>query len=136
MALLALEETFKGTMLLAQLLVEGHEKYRKRFDKAMRDHRVQSVTPGSDPFLLGLIDEKGRAGLTEALGLCVDSFKQRGFYADCYEDARGAAVRAALGSVVRRGRAGGDRARSELRRAPRRGGPAVASLLHPTLDRC
>lgn len=89
LAILALEETFKGQMLFLYPLVRDDPEGRKQFWRAWRDHKVKSSTSATAPFLLGQIDEERRVELTEATSRWADALKQRGFYADCYEEAHG-----------------------------------------------
>lgn len=87
LAILALEENFKKLMLFVHPLIREDQQGRKEFWRAWRDHKVKSSTPATAPFLLGQIDEERRVQLTEALGRWADALKQRGLYADCYEEA-------------------------------------------------
>ncbi len=89
LAILALEENFKKLMLFVHPLVREDQQGRKEFWRAWRDHKVKSSTPATAPFLLGQIDGERRVQLTEALGRWADALKQRGLYADCYEEALG-----------------------------------------------
>ncbi len=87
LAILALEESFKRLMLFVHPLVREDQQGRKEFWRAWRDHKVKSSTPATAPFLLGQIDEERRVQLTKALGRWANTLKQRGLYADCYEEA-------------------------------------------------
>ena len=86
-AILALEENFKKLMLFVHPLTREDQQGRKEFWRAWRDHKVKSSTPATMPFVLGQIDEERRVQLTKALGSWADALKQRGLYADCYEEA-------------------------------------------------
>jgi AbiV family abortive infection protein len=111
LAILSLEENFKKLSLLVHPLIRDDTKGRKEFWRAYANHRVKSGTPATLPLMLGEIGEEEWAALTKELERWADALKQRGLYADCFQ--QGAGLRWAVPSRE----VGEDEARTALRLA-------------------
>lgn len=88
LAILSLEENFKKLVLLVHPLIRDDSRGRKEFWRAYANHKVKSGTPATFPFMLGEIEEE-RSALTKELERWANALKQRGLYADCYQQGAG-----------------------------------------------
>ena len=86
LAVLALEEHAKRSLLVVYRLISEDPKLRKRFWREYRDHKAKSSFLVRRLNFFGRVSDEREPELTRSFGEWADFVKQCGFYADCYQD--------------------------------------------------